>query len=95
MMLSYFFKGKREEYSQKVAQEYATLHCQDLKNNKNNFLLEKFVDDKPDFTDFSIPFEVNDKENVSFVVSFINDGGRKKPKEDRNIYLKSIILQKN
>ncbi len=79
----------------KAFDEFAKLKIQVFKpgGGTNSILAEKTVDTKQNFTDFSLPFEIKEDENISFVFSFINDKGREKPKEDRNIYLKSIILK--
>jgi len=80
----------------KAFDEYAKLKIEvfNSKKDKNTLIIEKIVNTKQDFTDFIIPFDIKYDDNVSFVVSFINDKGRKEPKEDRNVYLKSIIIKK-
>ena len=80
----------------KAFDEYAKLKIQVFKydKDKNSLLIEKIVETKEDFTNFNLPFELKQDDNVSFVVSFINDKGRAEPKEDRNAYLKSIILKR-
>ncbi len=80
----------------KAFDEYAKLKIQVFRTEENNnsLLVEKIVDTKPNFTKFIIPFGLSQDTNVSFIVSFINDKSRVEPKEDRNVYLKSIILKK-
>ena len=74
--------------------EYAKLKIQILQNenDKSSLVVEKTVDTGPDFNVFIIPFEIKKDNNISFVVSFINDRTTRKNKEDRNAFLKSIIL---
>lgn len=80
----------------KAYEQYAKLKIQvfKMKKGENSLLVEKTVDTKQDFTDFTVPFKIKQDDNISFVVSFINDKSDPKTKEDRNIYLKSIILKK-
>ena len=75
---------------------YAKLKIQIFKpeKNKNSLIAEKMIDTKQNFIDFVVPFKVKEDDNILFVVSFINDKSDRKTKEDRNAYLKSIILKK-
>ena len=80
----------------KAFEEYAKLKIQVFSSNKDksSLIVEKIVETKQDFTNFNLLFELKQDDNVSFIVSFINDKSRAKPKEDRNAYLKSIILKR-
>ncbi len=80
----------------KAFDKYAKLKIQVFRSGKdtNSLFIEKIFDTKQDYTEFTTSFKLQQDTNVSFVVSFINDKSRAIPKEDRNVYLKSIILKK-
>ena len=76
--------------------KYAKLKLKVFKVDKegNTQITEYFVDTKDNFSNFIVPFEIKETCNISFLIAFINDKARVNPKEDRNVYLKSIHLQK-
>ncbi|MDZ7695451.1 MAG: hypothetical protein U5R49_00510 [Deltaproteobacteria bacterium] len=80
----------------KAFDQYAKLKIEIQKegNKEKAVLIEKTFDTKEDFIDFLVPFDVKERSNISFVVSFINDRSNPKTNEDRNVYLKSIILKR-
>ncbi|MCK5538872.1 MAG: glycosyltransferase family 39 protein [Bacteroidales bacterium] len=80
----------------KAFDEYAKLKIQVFKiqKDKNSVLVEKMIDTKEDFSEFIVPFEIKQDDNISFVISFINDKSNLETKEDRNVYLKSIELKR-
>ncbi len=80
----------------KAFDEYAKLKLQVflLGKDKRTLLVENTITTNIKYTDYKLPFTLNKDSNISFVVSFINDKTRKAPKEDRNVYLKSIFIKK-
>ena len=80
----------------KAFDEFAKLKIQAFSviNKKSIQLAEKTVETTSSYADYSLPLNITEDTNISIKVSFINDKGRKKPIEDRNAYLKSIILKK-
>jgi hypothetical protein len=80
----------------KAFDEYAKLKVRvfTIDSGKQMLLAEKIIETKHDYADYTLPFNVNENSNFSVELSFINDRGRAKPKEDRNAYLKPIIIKK-
>lgn len=80
----------------KAFDEYAKIKLQvlELEKNKKVLMAEKIITAQPKYAEYVLPFTLNTDSNISFVVSFINDKGRKEPKEDRNAYIKSIKIRK-
>lgn len=79
----------------KAFEEYAKLQLEvyTLKENKKILLSERTFATQPDYANYVLPFSVTDDNNISFILSFINNKERLVPHEDRNIYLKSILVK--
>lgn len=77
------------------AKKYAELKIEISYNEKDKktVIAEKIVETNSEFKDYIIPFQTNTDSNISFSVSFINDGGNPATKEDRNAYLKSLVVK--
>jgi hypothetical protein len=80
----------------KAFDEFAKLKIQvfSVINKKSIQLAEKIIETTSNYADYALPLNITEDTNISIKVAFINDKGRKEPKEDRNAYLKSIMLKK-
>lgn len=62
----------------KAFDEYAKLKIQVYKSEqgRNSLIAEKTLHTRHDYTNFVVPLEIKEDNNISFVVSFINDKSR-------------------
>lgn len=79
----------------KAFDEYAKVQLEafTLKDNKKILLAEKIFSTQSEYTNHVLPFSITDDDNISFIISFLNNNGRLVPREDRDLYLKSITVQ--
>ena len=80
----------------KAFDEFAKLKLEvfSVINKKSTQIAEKTVETTSKYTDYTLPLNIAEDTNISIKISFINDKGRKEPKEDRNVFLKSIVLKR-